>query len=149
MVHGVEGDAGRRMRRLRAPMDTGDPEPAELPLEEVPLNAMEQGRGRRQDAGGTDQGREKPQDNSEQEPMMHRIECLTVGTRLYTKSVRSSQCPLWRGKPNCIAHGGLSLHEHRHKPESRTIPRSDAIWQALKLRANERIKQHQLWRFCQ
>ena len=32
------------MRRLRAQVDTGDREPSELPIEEVPLDLVEQGR---------------------------------------------------------------------------------------------------------
>lgn len=40
----MEDDAGRRMRRLRAQVDTGDGEPTELPVQEMPLNPVEQGR---------------------------------------------------------------------------------------------------------
>jgi hypothetical protein len=43
------------MRRLRAQVDTGDREPAELPVEEVPLDPVGQRRPRRQDAGVADQ----------------------------------------------------------------------------------------------
>jgi hypothetical protein len=38
----MEDNAGRRVRCLRAPMDTGNGEPAELPVEEVPLDPMGQ-----------------------------------------------------------------------------------------------------------
>ena len=45
----MEDNAGRRLRRLRASVDTRNREPAKLPLQEVPLNLVEQGRDRRQD----------------------------------------------------------------------------------------------------
>jgi hypothetical protein len=45
-----EDNAGRRLRRLRAQMDTGDPESAKLSSQSVSLNALGQGWHRRQDA---------------------------------------------------------------------------------------------------
>jgi len=44
MAHGLDENADRGMRRLRAQMDTGDREPAELPVEEVPLDSVGQRR---------------------------------------------------------------------------------------------------------
>jgi hypothetical protein len=41
-LHGLGENAGRRMRRLRAQMDTGVGASAELSVEEVPLDVMEQ-----------------------------------------------------------------------------------------------------------
>src|ERR1700757_1150959 len=58
--HGVENDAGRCLRRMRASVDTRNGEPAELPVEEVPLDPMGQRWGRWQDAGGADQGGAQP-----------------------------------------------------------------------------------------
>jgi hypothetical protein len=43
-LHGLDENAGRRMRRVRASLDTGDREPAKLPLEEVSYNALGQRR---------------------------------------------------------------------------------------------------------
>ena len=63
----MDENAGGRVRRLRASLDTGDQESAELPLEEVPLNPVGQGRRRRQDAGGADQSWAKPQERGEEE----------------------------------------------------------------------------------
>jgi hypothetical protein len=37
----MEDDAGRRMRRLRAQVDTGNREPSELPIQEVSLHVVE------------------------------------------------------------------------------------------------------------
>ena len=45
-------------------------ESAELPLEEMPINAVGQRRRGRQDAGSADQGWAKPQDGGEEERMM-------------------------------------------------------------------------------
>ena len=50
-------------------LDTRNGDSAELPLEEVSLNLVEQGRRRRQDAGGADQCGEEPQEHGEEEPM--------------------------------------------------------------------------------
>ena len=55
--HGLEDNAGRGLRRVRASVDTGDSEPVKLPPEEMSLNVVEQGRRGRQDAGSTDQDR--------------------------------------------------------------------------------------------
>ena len=43
-AHGLEDNASCGMRRLRAQVDTGDREPAELPVEEVPLDSLGQRR---------------------------------------------------------------------------------------------------------
>jgi hypothetical protein len=51
------------MRRVRASVDTGEQESAELPLEKVSLNFVEQGRHRRQNEASTDQDGAKPQGN--------------------------------------------------------------------------------------
>jgi hypothetical protein len=48
------------MRRLRASLDTGGREPTELSQQEMPLNAVEQGWDRRQDAGSADQSGAQP-----------------------------------------------------------------------------------------
>jgi hypothetical protein len=63
----VENDAGRCLRCLRASVDTGDREPAELSVEGVPFDAVEQRRGRRQDEGSADQGRAQSQDSSDED----------------------------------------------------------------------------------
>src|ERR1700675_4326194 len=54
--HGLDENASRRLRRVRAQVDTRDREPAQLSVEEVSLNLMEQRRYRRQDAECADQG---------------------------------------------------------------------------------------------
>ena len=38
-------NAGRSLRRVRASVDTRNGEPAKLPIQEVPINSVEQGRG--------------------------------------------------------------------------------------------------------
>jgi hypothetical protein len=43
-LHGVDKNAGRRLRRVRTSVDTGDGEPTELPFQAVSINSMEQGR---------------------------------------------------------------------------------------------------------
>jgi hypothetical protein len=59
----MDENAGRRLRRMRASLDTGEQESAELPFEKVSLNFVEQGRHRRQNEASTDQHRAQPQDN--------------------------------------------------------------------------------------
>ena len=44
-AHGLEDNASRSLRRLRASVDTRNGEPAELPVEEVPLDPVGQRRG--------------------------------------------------------------------------------------------------------
>jgi hypothetical protein len=46
---------------MRAQVDTRDGEPAKLPIKEVPLNPLEQGRRGRQDSGGENHGWAQPQ----------------------------------------------------------------------------------------
>jgi hypothetical protein len=42
--HGLDENAGRRLRRVRASVDTGVGKSAKLPFEEMSLNLVEQGR---------------------------------------------------------------------------------------------------------
>jgi hypothetical protein len=55
---------------MRASLDTGEQESAELPLEKVSLNIVEQKRRGRQDAGSEGQDRAQPQDEGEEELKM-------------------------------------------------------------------------------
>jgi len=41
-LHGMEDNADRRLRRLRPQVDTGESEPAQLPVKEMSLNVVEQ-----------------------------------------------------------------------------------------------------------
>ena len=63
---GLENHAGCRLRCLRAQVDTGEREPAKLPLQEVPLNPVGQRWRGRQDSGGADQDGSEPQDGGEE-----------------------------------------------------------------------------------
>jgi len=51
-------------------VDTRNGESAKLPLEEVPLDPVEQGRRGWQDAGGADQGWAQPEEHGKEEPMI-------------------------------------------------------------------------------
>ncbi len=74
------------MRRVRAQVDTGDREPAQLSVEEVSLNALGQGRRGRQDSGGENQGGAQPQSESEEEPMIAVLHNHSAGFEGQTRS---------------------------------------------------------------
>jgi hypothetical protein len=57
---GLEEDAGCGVRRVWAQVDTGIGEPAKLPIQEMPLDAMGQGWRGRADTGSTDQDGAEP-----------------------------------------------------------------------------------------
>jgi hypothetical protein len=80
-AHGLEDNASCRMRRLRAQVDTGNGAPAKLPFEEVQINALEQGRNRRENAGGADQGWAQPQDEGGEELRLSLAACQSRGTK--------------------------------------------------------------------
>jgi hypothetical protein len=67
--HGLDENADRRMRRLRAQVDTGDREPAKLPVQEMPLDSLGQGRRGRQDARSQNQDGSQSQDHDDEEPL--------------------------------------------------------------------------------
>src|SRR6516162_5652245 len=58
----MEDDAGRRMRQVRASVDTRNRQPYKLPVEGVPFDAVEQGGRRRQDARSANQDGAQPED---------------------------------------------------------------------------------------
>jgi hypothetical protein len=55
-VYGLEDNAGCGLRRMRTRVDTRESQPFKLPFQEVPLDALGQGRRRWQNAGSPDQG---------------------------------------------------------------------------------------------
>lgn len=62
----MEDNADRRLRRLRPQVDSGESEPAQLPVKEMSLNVVGQRRHRRQDTGSADQGWAQPQDEGKE-----------------------------------------------------------------------------------
>jgi len=56
----LEDNGSRRMRRLRASLDTRDQGAAELPKQKVSFHVLEQRRRGRQDMGSVNQGTAQP-----------------------------------------------------------------------------------------
>jgi hypothetical protein len=68
-LHGLEDNSSRRLRRLRAPVDTGEQESAKLPIEGMPLNSLGPRRCGRQNTRSPNQSGSEFQNKSEEEPM--------------------------------------------------------------------------------